>query len=299
MSLYEHIVFRGDQYAYTKRGSRFPYVDHAAEASATGVHIWFWGEPFRAVSDSFFAHCQERGIDIHLGIGVGAYGVCDGEDPTEPAVQQRITDHVSRVIDTFPIAGIEFQNGEYDRIQFRGASALGKTRARQVIEQLNPVIEHALRLKPDLWIRTELNADFFPGAEVVEIAQHLDPRCTVEWSRFTGPFRGPDALERGRELLLGSERFSWFLKIVYNRDQHWHEIAVDTSAGEMRKWIEHWRGWVKLLRDHQRTTLTICNVEPAYVDQALPMPAAAVALAKDPEMPTEEVLRLFSFRQCS
>jgi hypothetical protein len=296
---FKHLVFRGDKYAYTQRGNRFPYVDHAIQAGATGVHLWFWGEPFRAVSDVFFAYCRDRNVAVHLGIGVGAYGVCDGEDPTQPAVQQRITDHVSRVIEAFPIAGIEFQNGEYDRIQFRGASALGKTRARQVIEQLNPVIEHALSLRPELWVRTELNAGFFPEVEVVEIAQRLDPRCTVEWSRFTGPFRGPDALERGRKLLLTSERFSWFLKIVYNRDQHWREIAADTSPGEMRNWIEHWRGWVKLLREGQRATLTVCNVDPAYMDQALPMPAAAVALAKDPEMPTQEVLRLLLSRQCS
>ena len=63
MSSYKHLVFRGDQYAYMKRDGRFPYVDHAAQAGATGVHIWFWGEPFRAVSDSFFAHCQELSND--------------------------------------------------------------------------------------------------------------------------------------------------------------------------------------------------------------------------------------------
>jgi hypothetical protein len=292
MSSLERIVFRGDQEAYTKRGNRFPYIDHAAEAGATGVHIWFWQEPFCALVDEFFAACHERGIAVHLGIGVGAYGVCDGKDPTDPRVQQSIRDHVSRVIDRLPIAGIEFQNGEYDRIQYKGQSAQGKTRARQVIEQLNPIVEHALDRKSDLWIRTELNADFFPDAETIEIAQDLDPRCTVEWSRFTGPYRGPGAFELGRKLLSQSKRFSWFLKIAYNRDLHWREIAADTSPAEMIKWVEHWRGWVRLLNDSQRATLTICNVDAAYVDRPLPLPTAAVALAREPEMPTEEALRL-------
>ena len=293
MSSLERILFRGDQSAYVMHEGRFPYIDHAAEAGATGVHIWFWKEPFRAVSDAFFAYCRERRIAVHLGIGVGAYGVCDGEDPIEPSVQRKVMDHVSRVIDKFPIAGIEFQNGEYDDIEYKGQSTRDKTRARQVIEQLNPIVEHALGQSRDLWIRTELNAEFFAEAERVEIAQELAPRCTVEWSRFTGPYRGPDAFAQGQTLLKQSERFSWFLKIVYNGDRHWREIAQDTSSAEMRKWIEQWRGWVKLLDDGQRTTLTICNVDAAYVDQALPMPAAAVALARNPSMPQEEVLRAF------
>jgi hypothetical protein len=293
MSSLERIVFRGDQEAYTRRGNGFPYIDHVAEAGATGVHIWFWKESFRALKDEFFAYCRDRNIAVHLGIGVGAYDVCNGADPTEPSVQQAIKDHVSRAIDEFPIAGIEFQNGEYDRIEYQGASTRGKTRARQVIEQLNPIIEHALTRNRDLWIRTELNAEFFAQADTAKIAQGLDPRCTVEWSRFTGPYRGPDALERGRELLAQDEAFSWFLKIVYNRDQHWQEVAADTSPAQMQLWIEHWRGWLQLLRDAGRTTLTICNVDAAYIDEALPMPAAAVALAKNPDLPTEEVLRLF------
>jgi hypothetical protein len=293
MSSLEQLVFRGDQEAYTRRGNRFPYIDHAAQAGATGVHIWFWQEPFLAASEEFFAYCHERGIAVHLGIGVGAYGVCDGEDPTEPVVRQKIQDHVSQVIDAFPIAGIEFQNGEYDHIQYTGQSTREKTRAHQVVEQLNPIIEHALRQNRNLWIRTELNAELFAEAETTEIAQSLDPRCTVEWSRFTGPYRGPDGFERGCKLLEQSERFSWFLKITYNRDRHWREIATDSSPAELRKWIAHWRGWVKLLDDSQRTTLTICNVDAAYVDQALPMPAAAVALARDPDLPEEEIMRSF------
>lgn len=293
MPTFEHIVFRGDQHAYEKRGTRFPYIDHAAQAGATGVHIWFWKEPFRALADEFIAYCSDRQIGVHLGIGVGAYGVCDGGDPVDPVVRSKIQDHVSRVIDAFPIAGIEFQNGEYDHIQYKGPSTAGKTRARQVVEQLNPIVEHALGRNPDLWIRTELNAELFEDAETTEIAQNLDPRCTVEWSRFTGPYRGPGAFERGHRLLEQSERYSWFLKITYNRDQHWREIAADTSPDEIRKWIEHWRGWVELLDDSRRTTLTVCNVDAAYVDRALPMPAAAVALARNPELPEEDMLRSF------
>ena len=294
MSSLERIVFRGDQEAYKKRGNRFPYIDHAAQAGATGVHIWFWGEPFRAIADDFFSYCHERQIAVHLGIGVGAYGVCDGEDPTAPKVLQKIQDHVARVIDTFPIAGIEFQNGEYDHIQYQGESTTEKTRSRQVIEQLNPIVEHALNQKPGLWIRTELNAELFVESEMAEIARDLHPHCTVEWSRFTGPYRGPEAFAQGHKLLEQSKRFTWFLKLVYNGNRHWREIAQDTSPDEMRRWIEHWRGWVKLLDDSRRTTLTICNVDAAYVSQAPPMPAAAVALARNPDLPEEEVLRLFS-----
>jgi hypothetical protein len=293
MSSLDRIVFRGDQEAYTRRGNGFPYIDHVTEAGATGVHIWFWKEPFRVLKQEFFAYCRDRNIAVHLGIGVGAYDVCNGEDPTDPRVQQEIKDHVSRVIDEFPIAGIEFQNGEYDRIEYKGESTAGKTRARQVIEQLNPIVGHALDRNPDLWIRTELNARYFSEAETAEIARGLDPRCTVEWSCFTGPYRGADAFERGRKLLIQDEAFSWFLKIAFNRDLHWQEIAADTSPAEMRLWIETWRGWLKLLREAGRATLTICNVDAAYVDEALPMPAAAVALAKNPDLPTEEVLRTF------
>ena len=295
MSSLERIIFRGDQEAYTRRDNGFPYIDHAAQAGATGVHIWFWEEPFRALNKEFFAYCRDRDIAVHLGIGVGAFGVCNGQDPTEPRVQQAIKDHVSRAIDEFPIAGLEFQNGEYDRIEYQGASTRGKTRARQVIEQLNPIVEHALDRNHDLWIRTELNAQYFAEAETAEIARGLDPRCTVEWSRFTGPYRGLDAFERGHKLLMQDEAFSWFLKIVYNRDLHWQEIAADTSPAQMQLWIEHWRAWLKLLCDAGRATLTICNVDAAYVDQALPMPAAAVALAKNPELPIQEVLRMFFF----
>jgi hypothetical protein len=293
MSMLERIILRGDQEAYARRGGAFPYVDHAAQAGATAIHIWFWGERFCALKDELFSYCRARGIAVHLGIGVGAYGVRDGEDPTDPRVLQEIKDRVSWVVDEFPIAGIEFQNGEYDHIQYQGRSTRGKTRAQQVVEQLNPVIDHALTLHRGLWIRTELNAELFEDAETVEIAQNLDPRCTVEWSRFTGPYRGPDALERGRKLLEWSDRFSLFLKIAYNGDLHWQETAADTSPAELRKWIKHWRGWVKLLRDVGRTTLTICNVDAAYVDEALPMPAAAMALAADPGLPERELLRLF------
>jgi hypothetical protein len=295
VSSLKRIVFRGDQAAYARRGDHFPYVDHAAQAGATGVHVWFWQEPFRALADEFFAYCHQRQIAVHLGIGVGAYGVCDGEDPTDPRVRQKISDHVSNVIDQFPVAGIEFQNGEYDQLQYQGASTQSKTRAHQVVEQLNPIIAHALDRRPDLWIRTELNAERFTDAETLEMDRELDPRCTVEWSRFTGPYRGAYAFRRGLALLEQSERFSWFLKIVYNRDQHWQELAADPSPAEVRKWIEHWRSWVKLLDKGQRTTLTICNVDAGYVDRALPMPAAAVALARHPDTPAQRLLcRFFS-----
>ncbi len=36
---------------------------------------------------------------------------------------------------------------------------------------------------------------------------------------------------RGQKLLEQSKRFSWFLKIAYNRDQHWREIAAAREKG--------------------------------------------------------------------
>ena len=56
MSSIERIVFRGDQEAYARRSKTFPYIDLAADAGATGVHIWFWGESFRSLKDAFFAY---------------------------------------------------------------------------------------------------------------------------------------------------------------------------------------------------------------------------------------------------
>ena len=192
----QRIIFRGDREAYVERDGRFPYIDHAAEAGATGIHIWFWGEPLRRAASRFFPYCRDRGIRIHLGIGVGSYDVCEGEDPTDPKVLRRICDHIARSIEEFDIAGIEFQTGEYDDREYKGQSIRGKSLARQVAEQLNPVVDFTHGLDPQLWLRTELHSGHFDAEGIAEIAAVLDRRCTVEWSRFTGPYQGRDAFRR-------------------------------------------------------------------------------------------------------
>jgi hypothetical protein len=296
MSPLRTIIFRGDHATYQRRDGRFPYVDHAAQAGATGVHIWFWGEPYRTVQDDFIRYCHRRGLTVHLGIGVGAYGVCDGQDPTAPHVREQIEAHVAHTLAEQDVDGLEFQMGEYDALEYQGESAHQKTRARQVIDALNPIVDRACRIKPELWVRTELWTIHFAAADVAELAADLDPRCTVEWSDHTGPFRGPDALARGRELLAASERFSWFLKIYCDPDtlegEHWRELAADDSPGEMRRWVEHWRGWVSLLHQFHRPTLTIIVDTGRFADTLLPLPVAAVALARDPTLPTEDVLAM-------
>ena len=293
MNSIKHIIFRGDQTAYAQRDGKFPYIDHAAEAGATGVHIWFWAAPFRAVAKEFIAYCHDRKIGVHLGIGIGAYAVCDKQDPLDPAVMVKIKDHIQRTLDEFDIAGVEYQTGEYDRIEFKGETVKALTHAQQVCEHLNPFIDYIMKLKPSLWLRTELNAKFYPDDQIQQVAELMDKRCTVEWSRFTGPYRGLDCFDKGRSLLARSDAFSWFLKIMYNSATHWKEIVKETTPDQWRLWIEHWRGWLKLLDEFNRTTLTVCNVDKEYTDKALPMPAAAVALARNPAVPTEELMKRY------
>jgi hypothetical protein len=289
----KRIIFRGDQEAYASKDGMFRYVDQALLVGATGLHMWFWGDDLRRIRDPFFSYCRERGIGIHLGIGVGAYGVCDGEDPCSPEVQRKIQKHVENTLKEFDLEGIEFQTGEYDGLAYRGESTRGKSLAAQVVEQLNPLVDFTLQQKEDLWVRTELNTDHFDEAGFEKIAKDLTPGCAVEWSRFTGPYRGPDAFERGRRILSASERFSWFLKIHYGRTLHWKEIASDRSRPQMRLWAEHWRGWISLLRELHRETLTICNVGHEKAERDPAITAAAVALAADPDLSIEELLRRF------
>ena len=196
--IFEHLILRGDRFCYAQVDGRFPYVDLAARIGASGLHIWFWAEPYRAVKDEFLAYCRSRNLTVHLGVGVGAYGVCDGENPLDASVQQRIADHVVRTIEEQDIDGIEFQTGEYDNIEFKGDAASGLPYARKLIDALNPMIDLACKQKPSLWIRTELHADHYNGGSVAEVSRDLDPRCTVEWSHHMGPLQGEGAFEAGR-----------------------------------------------------------------------------------------------------
>ncbi len=290
MSSIQQIIFRGDQACHQRRDGRFPYIDHAAAAGATGVLIWFWGEPFKALAIEFIAYCKARNMGVHLGIGIGAYDVCDGQDPLDPVVMRQVQTHIERTLNDYDLAGVEFQTGEYDLVEFKGERVGSRSHAQQICDALNPYVEHVLALKPSLWVRTELNAEFCPENQLPEVAALLDPRCTVEWSRFTGPYQGGDCHVRGRKLLELDPHFSWFLKLVFRRDHHWKEIIPNLAPERASLWIEHWRGWVRLLDEYGRTTLTICNVDDAYPDAPGPLPAAAVALARDPDLPANEVL---------
>ena len=293
----QEIIFRGDQACYQMIDGRFPYIDRAKAAGATGVLIWFWGDALREVAKEFCAYCRERGIGVHLGIGIGAYDVCDGQDPLEPATMRAIERHIQRTLNEFALAGVEFQTGEYDRVEFKGSTVSAKTHASQICDSLNPYVDYLLKLQPSLWVRTELNAEFCPQAQWTEVAESLDPRCTVEWSRFTGPFNGPDCFERGRRLLALDENFSWFLKLHFRRDAHIREQLKEDTPAYQRAWIEHWRGWIGLLDEKRRRTLTICNVDDRYPHDDLPVVSAAAALARDPELATDEVLaRYFAAR---
>lgn len=178
-------------------------------------------------------------------------------------------------------------------MEFKGTTGNARSHAQQICEHLNPYIDYILKLQPSLWLRTELNAEFCPEDQLADVAKLLDPRCTVEWSRFTGPFNGPDCHARGRRLLELADNFSWFLKIVFRRDHHWKELIHANTPEQKRLWIEHWRGWVKLLHELRRTTLTICNVDDAYPDAPSPFPAAGVALTRNPDMPADELMSRF------
>jgi len=234
------------------------------------------------------ACCREHGLGVHLGIGLGAYEVCNGQDPLDPAVMSGIKAHIEQVIQAWDIAGIEFQTGEYDRAEFQGDAVRTKSHAEQICETLNPYVHHALDLNPSLRVRSELNAEYCPARQCPDVARLLDPRCTVEWSRFTGPFDGPDCYERGRRLLGLAPNFSWFLKIHYRRDQFWKEIGE--MPAHARAWIEHWRGWVKLLEDYRRSTLTICHVHDTFPAAPAWLVSAAIALARNPHLSADELI---------
>ena len=295
----EHIVIRGDAACCERTDGRFPFVDLAAEAGATGVHLWFLGERYREVAqgrvhDEFIPYCHDRNMTVHLGVGVGAYGVCDGEDPTRPGVRRKILEHVARTLDEQALDGVEFQTGEYDYIEYQGTSRGGAPHAARLVEALNPVIEFAAARTDGLWIRTELRRSNFAPEDMADVARGLDCRCTVEWSEWTGPYRGDDAFEQGRGLLALDDRFSLFLKTIYNGEDFWKDLAPEMTPSAMRPWVKHWRGWVKLLREAGRPTLTICHVPRRAHDERSALLRAAVALARDPERPTDEMLRLFA-----
>lgn len=266
MSQFKHLVVRGDEFSYIKKDDAFPYIDCIAEAGATGVHIWFWKEPYLRVKDEFIAYCHSRDIKVHLGIGVGAYDVCNGEDPTAPEVQLKIKDHVAEVLDTQDIDGIEFQTGEYDRIEYKGDSMRSRSHARQLVDSLNPIIEFTHQLKKSLWIRTELLMSNFDEANVEEVSHNLLNYCTVEWSHHLGPFKGENAFAKGKSLLMKDKRFSWFLKTMYRRSKYFAVSQTGQSQSDI--WTDEWREWVKMLYDANRDTLTICHVTDEYLDIA-------------------------------
>jgi hypothetical protein len=266
MSQFKHLVVRGDEFSYIKKGNTFPYIDCIAEAGATGVHIWFWKEPYLRVKDEFIAYCHRRNIKVHLGIGVGAYDVCNGEDPTDPRVQQKIKDHVAKVLDTQDIDGIEFQTGEYDKIEYKGDSMRGRSHARQLVDSLNPIVEYTHKLKKSLWIRTELLMSNFDEASVGEVSRNLLTYCAVEWSHHLGPFKGENAFAKGRDLLLKDKRFSWFLKTIYRRGSFLQ--ASQSGQSQSDSWTDEWREWVQMLYDANRDTLTICHVTDEHLDIA-------------------------------
>ncbi len=263
MSQFKHLVVRGDEFSYIKKGDAFPYIDCIAEAGATGVHIWFWKDPYLSVKDEFIPYCHNRNIKVHLGIGLGAYDVCNGEDPTDPRVQQKTKDHVAKVLDAQDIDGIEFQTGEYDDIEYRGDSMGGISHARQLVDSLNPIVEFTHELKKSLWIRTELLMSNFDEADIEEVSGNLLPCCTVEWSHYLGPFRGENAFTKGKALLMKDKRFSWFLKTMYRGTKYF-----DAGQSQSSSWTDEWREWVRMLYDANRDTLTICHVADENLDIA-------------------------------
>jgi hypothetical protein len=258
MSQFKHLVVRGDEFSHIKKVDAFPYIDCIAEAGATGVHIWFWKEPYLNVKDEFIPYCRDRNIKVHLGIGVGAYDVCNGEDPTDPKVQQKIKDHVAKVLDTQDIDGIEFQTGEYDDIEYKGDSMKGMSHARQLVDSLNPIVEYTHELKNSLWIRTELLMSNFDEASVDEVSRNLLKFCSVEWSDDLGPFKEENRFAKGKALLMKDNRFSWFLKTMYRGAKHFH--ASQSRLLHNDSWIDEWREWVRMLYNANRDTLTICHV---------------------------------------
>jgi len=317
--VFEHLVIRGDELCWARdENGGYPFVDLAARAGATGLHIW-GGAP----EEEFIARCRERNLTVHKGMGVGSYGVCDGEDPREPAVLRKIKDHVARELESHDYDGIEFQTGEYDTA-YSGAAAGDTSWARKLVDSLNPIIEYTSGLKDSLWIRTELLMSHFTDENVVVVSKGLDPRCTVEWSRFTGPFEGEDAFQKGRELLDVDKRFSWFLKTLFYLTNFWYQVIVGREeAGKflpkerarlermkeipvppmtlegMRVWADCWREWVRMLHEKERKTLTICHVpvRMPMADSLSRVLLAAVALAREPDTSSDQVLSILGLQQ--
>jgi hypothetical protein len=277
MSQFKQLVVRGDECFQIKTDNPFPYIDKIAEAGATGVHIWFWKEPYLSVKDEFIPYCHDRNIKVHLGIGVGAYDVCNGEDPTDPKVQQKIKDHVAEVLDTQDIDGIEFQTGEYDRIEYKGDSMSSRSHAGQLVDSLNPIIEFTHGLKESLWIRTELLMLNFDEASVDEVSKNLLKCCAVEWSHYLGPFKGENAFTKGKALLMKDDRFSWFLKTLYRRSDYIG--AKRDGRPNSDSWLDEWREWVRMLYDANRETLTVCHVTSERLDIAQQAIRASLEIA--------------------
>jgi len=277
MSQFKHLVVRGDEFSHIKKGNTFPYIDRIAEIGATGVHIWFWKEPYLSVKDEFIPYCHDRNIKVHLGIGVGAYDVCNGEDPTDPKVRQKIKDHVAKVLDTQDIDGIEFQTGEYDSIEYTGDSMKSRSHARQLVDSLNPIVEYTHELKKSLWIRTELLMSNFDEASVDEVSNNLLECCTVEWSHHLGPFKEENAFAKGKALLMKDDRFSWFLKTMYRSSKYF--AVSQTGQPQSDSWIDEWREWVRMLYDANRETLTVCHVTSEYLDIAQQAIRASLEIA--------------------
>ncbi len=274
MSHFKHLVVRGDEFCYVRKNGAFPYIDYMAAAGATGVHIWFWGDKYLRVKDEFITYCHDRNIKVHLGIGVGAYDVCNGEDTMDPRVQQKIKDHIAEVLDTQDIDGIEFQTGEYDNIEYKGDTAKSRSHARQLVDSLNPIIEFSYEQKESLWIRTELLMGNFSEANIEEVSRNLMTHCTVEWSHHLGPFKGENSFAEGRDLLLKDRRFSWFLKTIYRGSRYFE--ASQSERAQSDSWADEWREWVRMLCDADRDTLTICHVPRHEYDEYLNIAKQAI-----------------------
>jgi len=302
---FKQLVVRGDRLCYLKQNNGFPFIDKVAKAGASGVHIWFWDEEknegahgimhtasdktrsYLKIKDEFIGYCHDKDLGVHLGIGIGAYGVCDGEDPANPRTMRKIKEYMARVLDAQDIDGVELQTGEYDNIEYKGDSAKGKPHAQKLVDTLNPYLYYLHQIKSSLWLRTELLVKNFTASDIRYVSQNLYKNCTVEWSHGIGPFTGEDAFEKGRQLLKEDKRFSWFLKTDggggpsvgkenYNREN-------------MPFWVEHYREWIKMLYENERKTLTICHL-PEHDNECVNLLIAVVQLARDLDMSNEKVL---------
>ncbi len=315
---FRHLIVRGDEACWFRnQKGGYPFVDAAAETGATGLHAW--GKAPKEEMNRYIAYCRERNITVHQGFGVGSYGNFDGEDPRDTVVRQKIKEKIASILESHDLDGIEFQTGEYDTKH--AAASGGDTQwAQKLVDSLNPLIEYTLTLKDSLWIRTELLIKHFSEDDVLFVSKNLHPRCTVEWSEFTGPFQGRDAFEKGRALLAVDDRFSWFLKLVYYLYHHWCKefggrenptkgksraqlmAAKEIPVPEMQPevicaWADHWREWVKMLHEMKRTTLTICHCPATMPDKLSRLLAASVALARKPDLSNDQIRGLLGLKE--